>query len=155
MEIKFDNWLEKHQIILFIFSGSKKFSCDKQRPPRATSSLTCYLGKYPPNPQRHWTLDTGAPGTLPRAYPRYTPEPVAEACRSDGNWQKTPWKLPTIFVIQIAAAKNAQGLFCNRKYFEASRRVCPLVRSRNQRLHASPNRPIPGQMKQKGWNILQ
>ena len=27
------------------------------------SSLTCYLWKGPPNPQRHWTLDTGAPGT--------------------------------------------------------------------------------------------
>ena len=36
---------------------------DTERPPRATSSLTCYLGKKPPNPQRHWTLDTGAPGT--------------------------------------------------------------------------------------------
>ena len=32
-------------------------------------------------------------------------------------------------------------------HFEASRRVCPLVRSRNQRLHASPHRPIPGQVK--------
>ena len=34
-------------------------------------------------------------------------------------------------------------------HFEASRRVCPLVRSRIQRLHASPHRPIPGQVKQK------
>ena len=56
---------------------------DTERPPRATSSLTCYLGKKPPNPQSStelWIL--GHQGLVPRAYPRYTPEPVAEACQS-------------------------------------------------------------------------
>ena len=81
MEIEFDIWLEEapnfsfHFVVkikmFFVRKGFQAFFviisakiCNgseavqyifmpKQRPPRATSSLTCYLGKYPPNPQRH------------------------------------------------------------------------------------------------------
>ena len=72
-----------------------------------------------------------------------------------GGWKLTKNTFITTDNLCYVASKNAQRLLCNRKYFEASRRVCPLVRSRNQRLHASPNRPIPGQVKQKESNILQ
>ena len=63
------------------------------------------------------------------------------------NLLKTASKMPILLVIKTAAPKILKGCFVIECFFDASRRNHPLVRSRIQRLHASPIRPIPGQVK--------